>query len=82
MILNPPRCSGGRPSRFATRLDCGTAPASGTDLRAPYRRVLTGLAGRRGVPMIVGGQTMRLSADVVNLNWETVEVESYRAFAA
>jgi FkbM family methyltransferase len=51
-------------------------------LRAPYRRVLTGLSASRGVPMIVGGQTMRLSADVVNLNWETVEVESYRAFAA
>jgi FkbM family methyltransferase len=50
-------------------------------LRAPYRRVLMGLAGQRGVPMTVGGQTMRLSPDVVSLNWETVEVESYRAFA-
>ena len=51
-------------------------------LRAPYRRVLTGLAGKKGIPMVVGGQTMRLSPDVVSLNWETVEVESYRAFAA
>jgi FkbM family methyltransferase len=51
-------------------------------LRAPYRRMLMGLAGPHGVPMIVGGQTMRLSPDVVNLNWETVEVESYRVFAA
>ncbi len=51
-------------------------------LRAPYRRVLERLSGDRGLPMIVGGQTMRLSPDVVNLNWETVEVESYRVFAA
>jgi FkbM family methyltransferase len=51
-------------------------------LRAPYRRLLMRLAGQKGLPMTVGGQTMRLSPDVVNLNWETVEVEAYRAFAA
>jgi FkbM family methyltransferase len=51
-------------------------------LREPYRRILVGLGGRRGVPMMVGGQTMRLSPDVLNKNWETVEVESYRVFAA
>jgi FkbM family methyltransferase len=49
-------------------------------LRAPYRRILTGLAGG-GLPVVVGGQTMKLSPDVVNLNWETVEVEAYRVFA-
>ena len=51
-------------------------------MRAPYRSILMRLAGRDGLPMIVGGQTMHLSPDIVNLNWETVEVDSYRAFAA
>ena len=50
-------------------------------LRVPYRRMLTRLAGQHGLPVTVGGQTLRLAPDVVNLNWETVEVESYRAFA-
>lgn len=50
-------------------------------LRAPYGRLLTRLAGSEGVPVRVGGQVMRLAPDTVNLNWETVEVESYRAFA-
>jgi FkbM family methyltransferase len=50
-------------------------------LRVPYRRILIRLADRNGLPVTIGGQTMRLAPDVVNLNWETVEVESYRAFA-
>src|SRR5438445_128287 len=50
-------------------------------LRVPYRLILTRLAGQHGLPVTIGGQTMRLAPDVVNLNWETVEVESYRAFA-
>jgi len=50
-------------------------------LRAPYGRLLTRLTGSDGVPVRVGGQVMRLAPDTVNLNWETVEVESYRVFA-
>jgi len=50
-------------------------------LRAPYRWALGLLAGNRGMPVTVGGYRMRLASDVVNLNWETVEVASYRAFA-
>lgn len=49
-------------------------------LRAPYRRVLTALSAR-GMPVAIGGYTMRLAPDVVNLSWERVEVASYRAFA-
>lgn len=50
--------------------------------RAPYRAILRVLAGRRGLPMAIGGHTIRLDSRVVNLNWETVEPEAYRAFAA
>ena len=50
-------------------------------LRAPYRRMLTTLAGRNGMPVVIGGFRMRVAPDVVNLNWETVEVTSYQVFA-
>lgn len=50
-------------------------------LRSPYRQALAAFAGGEGLPVTVGGYAMRLAPDVVNLNWETVEVESYRAFA-
>jgi FkbM family methyltransferase len=51
-------------------------------LRAPYGRLLERLTGSDGVPVRVGGLVMRLAPDTVSLNWETVEVESYRAFIA
>lgn len=51
-------------------------------LRAPYGRALRALSSAKGIPLCVGGHTMRLDAGVANLNWETVEPESYRAFAA
>lgn len=50
-------------------------------LGTPYRALLAGLAGRHGLPVVIGGYTMRLSPDVVSVSWETVEVRSYRAFA-
>jgi FkbM family methyltransferase len=50
-------------------------------LRAPYGRLLERLTGSDGVPVRVGGHTIRLAPDTVNLNWETVEVEAYRVFA-
>jgi len=50
-------------------------------LRTPYRSALTTLAAGNGMPVTIGGHVMRLAPDVVSLNWETVEVESYRAFA-
>lgn len=51
-------------------------------LRAPYRHALTALAGGEGLPVTVGGHSFRFAPDVVSLNWETVETESYKAFAA
>jgi FkbM family methyltransferase len=50
-------------------------------LRTPYRHLLTALGARRGMPVTIGGYTMRLAPDVVNLSWERVEVASYRTFA-
>ena len=49
-------------------------------VRAPYRRLLTRLGATDGIPVTVGGCEIRLAAEAVNLNWETVEVEAYRAF--
>jgi FkbM family methyltransferase len=51
-------------------------------LRKPYGQVLRILSGGRGLPLKIGGYTVRLDPLVANLNWETVEVEAYRAFAA
>jgi FkbM family methyltransferase len=50
-------------------------------LRAPYRRLMTQLAGAQGVPLVIGGYTIRLAPDTVSVNWETVEVEAYKVFA-
>jgi len=49
-------------------------------LRAPYRRILAQLAGTRGVPVMIGGYSIRLAPDTVSLNWETVEVDAYNVF--
>src|SRR4029077_814405 len=49
-------------------------------LRAPYRRILAQLAGTGGVPMMIGGYSIRLAPDTVSLNWETVEVDAYEVF--
>ena len=51
-------------------------------VRTPYGRLLRILSGRRGLPMQIGGYTIRLDPRFANLNWETVEVEAYRAFAS
>ncbi len=49
-------------------------------LRAPYRRILAQLAGTEGVPVTIGGYSIRLAPDTVSLNWETVEVDAYKVF--
>jgi FkbM family methyltransferase len=49
-------------------------------LRAPYRRILARLAGTGGVPVMIGGYSIRLASDTVSLNWETVEVDAYKVF--
>jgi hypothetical protein len=49
-------------------------------LRAPYRRILERLAGTGGVPVMIGGYSLRLAPDTVSLNWETVEVDAYNVF--
>lgn len=51
-------------------------------LRQPYGRVLTAFAAGNGLPLSIGGHTMRLHPLFANLNWETVEVEAYRAFTS
>ena len=51
-------------------------------IRRPYGRTLALLAGHNGLPLKIGGQTLRLHPSIANLNWETVEVEAYRAFTA
>jgi len=51
-------------------------------LRKPYGQLLRILSGGRGLPIKIGGYIMRVDPLVVNLNWETVEVEAYRAFGA
>src|SRR4051794_4670831 len=51
-------------------------------LRKPYRDALRRLAGEKGLPLRIGGVMMRFDPSVANLNWETVETEAYRAFAA
>jgi FkbM family methyltransferase len=49
-------------------------------LRHPYGGVLSLLSGHNGLPLHIGGHIVRLNPIFANLNWETVEVESYRAF--
>jgi FkbM family methyltransferase len=49
-------------------------------LRRPYGRMLALLSGSRGLPLQIGGHVVRLNPKFANLNWETVEVEAYRAF--
>jgi FkbM family methyltransferase len=49
-------------------------------LRRPYARALTLLSGQTGLPLQIGGDIIRLNPMFANLNWETVEVEAYRAF--
>jgi FkbM family methyltransferase len=49
-------------------------------LRRPYGGVLAFLSGRTGLPLQIGGHTVRLNPLFANLNWETVEVDAYRAF--
>ena len=51
-------------------------------LRGSYVRALAALGQRRGVPVRVGGYSIRLAPDVVNASWESIEEVSYRAFAA
>jgi FkbM family methyltransferase len=51
-------------------------------LRAPYGRLLRAMSARHGLPLDIGGHTIRLDPRVANLNWETVEPEAYRAFDA
>jgi FkbM family methyltransferase len=50
-------------------------------LRGSYRRALAALGEQHGVPVKVGGHSIRLAPDVVNASWESIEKVSYRAFA-
>src|SRR5438045_2306100 len=51
-------------------------------LRGPYLRLLNLFGSRTGIKVQVGGVGMRLHADFATQDWESVEYESYRAFAA
>ena len=48
-------------------------------LRGPYLAVIRRF-GASGIPVRVGGTTMRLHPDFATQNWETVEFASYKAF--
>jgi FkbM family methyltransferase len=50
-------------------------------LRRPYSRLLILLSGRHGFDVVVGGTRMRLHPEFATQSWETLEAESYRAFA-
>ena len=51
-------------------------------LRTPYRWLLAKAGGRGGVPVVVGGRTLRLDPEFASIGWESVEPESYARFAA
>ena len=51
-------------------------------LRTPYRRLLLAAGSRHGIQVKVGETSMRLHPEFATQNWETLEGESYRAFAA
>lgn len=51
-------------------------------VRRPYLQMMKRLSGGRGFPVAVGGIGIRLHPDFATQNWETVECESYRAFAS
>ncbi len=50
-------------------------------LRAPYLAFMTAFGRRRGITVEVCGHKMRLHPTFCNQSWESVEAESYRAFA-
>ena len=51
-------------------------------MRGTYVRCLTYLGKARGVPVTISGHVIRLHPKFAHVSWESVEVESYRAFAA
>lgn len=51
-------------------------------LRKPYLTVMTTFGRRHGIAIEIAGCTMRLHPAFCTQNWETVEAESYSAFAA
>jgi len=50
-------------------------------LRRPYLWLLNQLGSRQGITVAIGGTEVRIHPDFATQSWETVEVESYRAFA-
>ena len=51
-------------------------------LRRPYLWILNRLGSRLGIAVAIGGIEVRIHPDFATQGWESVEVESYRAFAA
>ncbi|MFN8625560.1 MAG: FkbM family methyltransferase [Candidatus Binatia bacterium] len=51
-------------------------------MRRPYLRLINRLGSEHGIVVAVGGIRIRLHPDFATQDWETVEFESYRAFAA
>lgn len=51
-------------------------------LRKPYVTFMRVFGRRRGIAVEIAGSKMRLHPDFCSGNWENIEVESYRAFAA
>jgi FkbM family methyltransferase len=51
-------------------------------LRGPYLALVKRLGSRNGIAVVVGGVPLRLHPEFATQNWETLELESYRAFRA
>ncbi len=51
-------------------------------LRRPYLWLLNRLGSKQGIRVAIGGADIRIHPDFATQNWESVEVESYGAFAA
>ncbi len=49
-------------------------------LRGPYRAALRMLSGSRGFTARIAGVPLQLHGDFATQRWETIEVETYRAF--
>jgi FkbM family methyltransferase len=51
-------------------------------LRNPYLKVMNALGGESGITIKIAGCSMQIHPEFCTQNWEQIEVDSYRAYAA